>query len=59
MIGASGNTPLRSYAMVILDQDHFNQGDLTVDALADYNDDCVAVDAWIAGVAGAPFWEGE
>jgi hypothetical protein len=38
---------------------HANQGDLTVDALADHNDDCVAVDAWIADVAGAPFWRGE
>jgi hypothetical protein len=39
--------------------DHANQGDLIANALTDYDDDCVAVDAWIAGVAGAPFWEGE
>ena len=41
-----------------LHDNHAEQGDLNANALANYNDDCVAVDAWIASVAGAPVLEG-
>jgi hypothetical protein len=42
-----------------LHDNHADLVDLNASALTDYNDDCIAVDAWIASVAGAPSWEGK
>jgi hypothetical protein len=63
MIRASSNTLLHSYAIAVksgaMTKPSAYSDDLVANALTNYNDNYVAVNAWIASVAGAPFWEGQ